>query len=461
MRRVSYGRPLTIAYRAWQALREELFRVEGGSEGGAGWRIWQPTVVLALSLAAFVLGVFNIGMLTSDGFGGFGTTEAVLLGGGQAAALVLAAFRPVTSWWVVTGTMVVIAVVMGVSPPPWFRESPWTAPGVACQAGVLLLVAVRRRPRAALGALLLSVVSTVLCGLVMHQFSGPSAFRNMPTDFLVLALAVVVGSALFGRQAARSELVVQEEKTAQERTRRTLLEERNRIARELHDVVAHHMSVISIQAQAAPHLVENPSEELKESLAGIRQHAVEALAELRRVLGVLRSEDALDDDRHAPQPTLEGLPELVANVRAAGPPVTTRTVGEPRPLPPGMEVSAYRIVQEALSNVLRHAPGAAAEVEIGYHPTELTVRVTNTAPDPTAPAMPSRGAGHGLPGMRERAAMLDGTLWCGATADGGWSVTASLPVPSPAETPTRTTPTTRTTRTTRSAQSPLTIEDPS
>ncbi|WP_432108712.1 sensor histidine kinase [Streptomyces sp. AA1529] len=432
-----------------RALREDLFGWGGSPRGrtgaGAGgvngtgrvsgWLIWRPIVVLVTSMAALVIAIFHINMLTGGPFRVFGAADAVLFGGAQAAALVLAVFRPVPAWWVVTVTMAVIALATGHAPPPYLRQSPWTVPEVVCQAGVLLLLALRRRPRAALGALLLTVLSGVLCALATGQLRPPTA-RDFPVDVLVLTLAVVVGSALHGRQAARTELVVQEERTAEERTRRTLLEERNRIARELHDVVAHHMSVISIQAQAAPHLTENPSEELRESLAGIRQNAVEALAELRRVLGVLRSEDALTD-RHTPQPTLERLPELVANVRTAGLTVTTRISGEPCPLPPGVEVSVYRIVQEALSNVLRHAPGAEAEVEIGYRPTEVTVRVADggpapgrTAPAAAAPAAP--GAGHGLPGMRERAAMLDGTLRAGATPDGGWQVVAALPLPSPA-----------------------------
>ncbi|HSX99451.1 MAG TPA: sensor histidine kinase, partial [Streptomyces sp.] len=222
--------------------------------------------------------------------------------------------------------------------------------------------------------------------------------------------------------------------------RRTVLEERSRIARELHDVVAHHMSVISIQAQVAPHLVENPSEELKENLHGIRQNALEALIELRRVLGVLRSEhppDAGPDDPHAragvtegtaphaPQPTLDRLDALIDNTRAAGLAVATEINGKVSPLPPGVELSAYRIVQEALSNVLRHAPGSTVRVELTYFPRGLQVRVINSRPARKAP--PSHGAGHGLLGMRERAAMLGGTLMATETSHGGFAVVAFLP----------------------------------
>jgi signal transduction histidine kinase len=250
----------------------------------------------------------------------------------------------------------------------------------------------------------------------------------------------ILGGALRGRREARTQLVAQTSITAEERARRTVLEERSRIARELHDVVAHHMSVISIQAQVAPHLVENPSEELKENLHGIRQNALEALTELRRVLGVLRSEDppdgGPDDSRaragvtegtapHAPQPTLDRLDALVDNTRAAGLAVVTEIHGEVRPLPPGVELSAYRIVQEALSNALRHAPGSTVRVELTHFPRGLQVRVINSRPAREAP--PSPGAGHGLLGMRERAAMLGGTLMATETSHGGFAVVAFLP----------------------------------
>jgi signal transduction histidine kinase len=204
------------------------------------------------------------------------------------------------------------------------------------------------------------------------------------------------------------------------------------------------MSVISIQAQVAPHLVENPSEELKENLAGIRQNALEALTELRRVLGVLRSEhpddppggDGGDGDdgtggpgdgmaRHAPQPTLDRLDALVENTRAAGLVVAVETSGEHRAYPPGVELSAYRIVQEALSNALRHAPGSTVRVELDHYPRGLQLRIINSRPD--RPVPPSPGAGHGLLGMRERAAMLGGTLMATQTSHGGFVVAAFLP----------------------------------
>lgn len=145
------------------------------------------------------------------------------------------------------------------------------------------------------------------------------------------------------------------------------------------------------------------------------------------MLGVLRSEEAPSQGtRHTPQPSLDRLGTLVASVRSAGLAVTLSTTGEPRPLHPGVELSAYRIVQEALSNVMRHAPGASARVEIGHQAAGLTVRVINTAPLRPSPA--SHGVRHGLLGMRERTTMLGGDLATGPAPGGGWEVTAILPV---------------------------------
>ncbi|MET7788528.1 sensor histidine kinase [Streptomyces sp900116325] len=392
--------------------------------GAPGWPVWRPVFGMVLVLCAVALAVVQVSALAPVDGGGV-PGYAVLLGTAQAAALIVGMSRPVSAWWASTVLMVVTARIAepGSSPDALF---PWTVSGLLLQCGVLFLLALRVRPRRSAGALVITLLAALSCTVATTRAHHYALDRGTP----VLIAAVVIGASLRGLRVARTQLVVQEELTAGERARRTLLEERNRIARELHDVVAHHMSVISIQAQVAPHLVENPSDELRENLAGIRQNAVEALTELRHVLGVLRSEDALSKGaRHAPQPTLDRLDELLANVRGAGLVVTNATTGTPRPLPPGVELSAFRIVQEALSNAMRHAPGAQVRVETAYGTAGLTVRITNTAPD--GPAAPSRGMGHGLLGMRERAAMLGGELVTGGTPDGGYEVTAILPVSAP------------------------------
>ncbi|WP_257138393.1 sensor histidine kinase [Streptomyces sp. rh34] len=419
-----------------RALHEELWaapvdRVPRMGEPNAP--VWRPVFLVLLVITAVAVVVIRTVELTPYGASVSGL--AVLMAVAQSTALVAGMIRPVGAWWAATALSVVAVLVTVAAAPadppyPWVNGLPRTDEflyptpfaGAALQGGALFLLALRVRPRRAVAALVLSLAPALYVAL----HTPPLPHVSYAVTSLVLVTALALGTALRSLRLARKDLVVQAELTAEERARRTLLEERGRIARELHDVVAHHMSVISIQAQVAPHLVEHPTEELRENLTGIRENALEALTELRRVLGVLRSEDAPSQSaRHAPQPGLGGLDGLLATVRSAGLAVTRSTTGDPRPLPPGVELSAYRIVQEALSNVMRHAPSASAEVVIGHRPAGLTVRVVNSPPD--RPAAPSPGVRHGLLGMRERAAMLGGELATGPTPEGGWEVTAILP----------------------------------
>ncbi|MFE3553903.1 sensor histidine kinase [Streptomyces sp. NPDC059193] len=383
------------------------------------WLAWLPHAVVGY--AAVVSCALTV-MQLEDHYevsGGPVVALALLTG----ASIVLGMFRPLAGWWLGLVTAALIAwtihdrVGQGQS---W----PWTPAGAFTFAPLILLAALRVPPRVTVGVVGVSVLCS---GLAEAVFRPPGSQSLVAGVALLFGFVGVLGYALRATRLARGKLVEQESLTAEERARRTLLEERSRIARELHDVVAHHMSVISIQAQVAPHLVENPSEELKENLAGIRENALEALTELRRVLGVLRSEQP--DDPQAPQhpqPTLAELDSLVDNVRVAGLHVTTEIAGIRRPLTPGVELTAYRIVQEALSNCLRHAPGSRVEVGIAYGPRDLHLCVANSAP--TRRAAPSPGAGHGLLGMRERAGMLGGELAAGPLPDGGYEVTAVLPM---------------------------------
>ncbi|MFJ2828935.1 sensor histidine kinase [Streptomyces sp. NPDC087263] len=396
---------------------------------------WFPHVVVIV--AAVVASVANTDQMTT----GYGVSPelGVLTALAQGIGVGLVLWRPVPAWWLsLVATFVAAEAArpgLTLNPAGNHHESdvswPWGGPGIIAHAIVLFLLALRVPTRVALEALaftaLLTYVFQGLLGAVSYSSTGVPAV-------LVFAAVVLLGTALHGRREARNQLVEQASLTAEERARRTLLEERSRIARELHDVVAHHMSVISIQAQVAPHLVENPPQELRENLEGIRQNALEALTELRRVLGVLRSENPEDPyglgagtgaTPNSPQPTLDRLDALVENTRAAGLAVTTEITGEQLPLPPGVELSAYRIIQEALSNALRHAPGSVVRVELCHFPRGLQVRVINSRPE--RPAPPSPGAGHGLLGMRERAAMLGGTLMTSETSHGGFVVAAFLP----------------------------------
>ena len=249
------------------------------------------------------------------------------------------------------------------------------------------------------------------------------------TAILTAAVPVLAGVVVRTRRGTTERLKVQERRHEGERA---LLQERQRIARELHDVVAHHMSVIAIQAEAGPYKVQDPPKELVDSFADIRASALSGLKELRRVLGVLRS----DTPEIAPQPGLDDLEGLLESARSAGVTVTAGVSGTVRPLPAGVDLSAYRIIQEALSNAMRHAPGATVQVKLYYGDAALVVEVRNDhCPPGTSTAaeqdgVAGDGGGHGIIGMRERATMLGGHLQAGPTEKGEFLVTAALPLDS-------------------------------
>ncbi len=199
------------------------------------------------------------------------------------------------------------------------------------------------------------------------------------TAVFVAAVPVLGGLIVRSRRGSREQLAVPERRHEGERA---LLEERQRIARELHDVVAHHMSVIAIQAEAAPYKTADPPPELVESFADIRSSALSGLSELRRVLGVLRS----DTPDTAPQPGLDELDGLLESARNGGVTVSSGVNGTPRPLPDGVNLSAYRIVQEALSNAMRHAPGSTVQVKLYYGEAALVIEVRNDGCPPTRDA---------------------------------------------------------------------------
>ncbi|WP_033322463.1 sensor histidine kinase [Streptomyces yerevanensis] len=332
--------------------------------------------------------------------------------------VLLTLVRPVGAFWASAAATPVAAAFNGDGWPDW----PWPPGAFAAHLVVLTVVALRTRPRTAAWMWALTACYGILAEAV---FGSDYYSSNTGPMLFVSALALLVVAVVHIRRTAERQVIAQQTVTEHERSKRTLLEERTTIARELHDVVAHHMSVVAIQAEAAPYRVENPPPELEHAFAVIRENAVIALSELRRVLGVVRAEDYEAPD--APQPTLADLNGLLTNVRNAGLTVEKVITGAVRELPQGIELSAYRIVQEALSNALRHAPGASARVEIGYVLGGLGLRIVNGPA--TEPVKPSPGAGHGITGMRERVTMLNGEMTAAATDDGGYEVTVFLPVP--------------------------------
>jgi signal transduction histidine kinase len=252
--------------------------------------------------------------------------------------------------------------------------------------------------------------------------------------YIVIAMAaVVLGVWAFGERRRTNALyVVQlEERAAQlerDRDREARLAvsaERTRIAREIHDVVAHGLSIMIVQADGGLYAADQRPDQAKKALATIGDTGRDALTEMRQLLGLLKEESAPADQQPRPQPGVSQIPELVENVRDAGLAVELTTTGTARELPALLGLTAYRIVQEGLTNALKHAgPGAQATVGLDFGSQELTVAVGD---DGRGAAVSSNGSGHGLVGMRQRVSVSGGTVTAGPRAGGGYIITARLP----------------------------------
>ncbi|GAB3989077.1 histidine kinase [Actinoallomurus acanthiterrae] len=249
---------------------------------------------------------------------------------------------------------------------------------------------------------------------------GPAAWLLLPT---VLGSAVRLRRAYLEEVKARAEYA---ERTREEEARHRVAAERMRIARELHDVVAHHLVLANMQAGTAAHLVRTHPDQVQKILADLSGTTSAALRELKATVGLLRQAD----DPAAPiepVPGLARLSDLTGSFEPAGLKVTVSTEGEPRSLSPGVDLTAFRIVQEALTNVTKHAGTSAAQVNLAYSQDRLTVTVTDDGGAP-APSGPAPNSGFGLVGMRERALSVGGRLRTGARPEGGFQVTAELPL---------------------------------
>ena len=245
-----------------------------------------------------------------------------------------------------------------------------------------------------------------------------------------VAVAVAVDRAGSDRRARRA-LADQADQTELERARLAVLEQRTRFARELHDVVAHHMSLMAIRAESAPHRLGALPEPVRAEFGSLSESARQALADMRRLLSVLRSDQPA---AHAPQPGLEDLPGLIGAARQAGMTVELSAVPALDQVPPSTGMCAYRVVQEALSNAGRHAAGAPVAVCVGCDAGTVTLQVTNGPGIPAGPRADGggRGPGHGLTGMRERVQLLGGSLSAQPAPGGGFVVSAVLPLGGPA-----------------------------
>lgn len=342
----------------------------------------------------------------------------------HSGALVLTLVRPpVAAVFSVLASFGLMLAAHSATGAPW----PWAVTTMITQVLVIGLLAYRAQW--VLGAA--TFAGSVLAAAVAARVIQPSHELNATAVNMVI-FASIAGAALAAgivlRQwgVIRSQLAVERRTSEEERTRRVLAEEKTRIARELHDVIAHSMSIINVQASSAPFRHPQADEALRQEFKEISESSRRALAEMRSLLGVLRDETRPAD--RAPQPVLSRIPELVEQSVTAGLPV--RLEGGDCLTDEGVSeltgLAAYRIVQEALSNVIRHAPGAEVVVECSRDDERIELVVRNGRSD--RPGTLTGEPGHGLVGMTERAASVGGTVEYGPTDNGGYKVRAVLPL---------------------------------
>jgi signal transduction histidine kinase len=384
------------------------------------WRRWLGSPVADTVLALVVTVVLVFGSLGEGdpnnpadrtqfrGHAAPHPTAALVLVGVACGALAWRRRWPVAVL-VVSAAAVTVYSVLG-----YVNGASLIAPILALYA-VARQVSVRRAVMAAVATLAVLMTATAVNNPFGHISGG--GFDILPG---MVAAALFAGIAVANRHAYVASIRDRAEQDA----RRRIDEERLRIARELHDVVAHTMATINVQAGVAAHVLSSRPEAAAESLQAIKTASKEGLRELRAILNVLRQAD--DPDPTQPAPGTAQLEALIAGARRAGLETTFTVTGEPVPLPAAVDLAAYRIVQESLTNAIRHAGPATATVSLTYHHDELRIVVTDTGRG-QPPAAAGKDAGHGLAGMRERAAAVGGTVETGPGPVGGYRVAARLP----------------------------------
>ena len=347
-----------------------------------------------------------------------------------------------TSLWIaVPATALVVLVMLGRRRFPFAAPAAmWTTAAALSFVDGWLVVSISALYIAALVASsMLGYVDDVgraRVGLAVVLGGATIVVANSPTrttdEFVfipgLMAIAWFAGVMLrerAGRALEAQERALRAEREREENARRAVFEERVRIARELHDVVAHHVSMMGVQAGAARMVIDRDRAKAKDALAAIEASSRQAVDELHRLLGFLRQ--AGDADDLAPSPGVSQLQRLAAGMSDAELAVEVGVEGEERPLPPTVDVSAYRIVQEALTNTLKHAEASRADVRLRYRPGELEVEIVDDGIGAAGPS--GGGSGLGLIGMRERAALHGGRLRAGPEPGGGFAVRVNLPTP--------------------------------
>lgn len=389
------------------------------------WQRMLPFTVVGIFVITLL--PVTIAVLTND-YGANGGWAGAL-GVAQTVPLLLAVTRPMSAWGMVLCADVAGAVLLmgadGVSGQTW----PWPPMVIVGYQVLMVCLGLRESVRTLVQVWLATGAAGVVLG-----FSAPSGVTNtVALQFVLSGAVLALTGALRQLGDARQRIAEQESISEAERARRTLLEERARIARELHDVVAHHMSVITVQADSAPYRLPGMAEPVREEFAAIAAGARESLGEMRRLLTVLRGDgtNGAEGGERFPQPGIARIQQLVeATVRAGQPVELSLASAAAEEVPPAVDLSAYRIVQEALANVVRHAPGARTRVSVTRSAPggDVLVLVVNGPARDAVVEVESSGTGHGLVGMRERVRLTGGTLDTGPLPDGGFRVAARLPL---------------------------------
>jgi signal transduction histidine kinase len=332
--------------------------------------------------------------------------------------LVIYRYRPLVAWLLELSAMLTVALltVPVSTAEPW----PWAVSSVASVTALAGLVASQGHRR--LSSVMLAVFTVV--SFILTMTPKANDWASSAVAVMACGLAIIVGDFVHSRRNLASELAEERQTSATERELRSVVEERARIARELHDVVAHHMSMITVQAETARYRHNDLPPSAITELTEIAKVARTSLTELRSLLSALRDES--EDPNRTPQPTLADIPALVDRITTTGPPITLTMLPATTDLPQVLQLAVYRIVQEALSNVVRHAGNAKTRVTIKKTSTTLHMEVTNDPPT-TSGHPPSSGGGHGLVGLRERTTLLGGHFEVDQPS-GGWRVRATFPL---------------------------------
>jgi signal transduction histidine kinase len=389
----------------------------------AGWTPFRADTALALAILAVVVLLMLVSPDSWDiGIGGWQPYAWGVVG------VVPVAFRR-THPWAAAAAVAVLTMVTALV------DNAWSSQGYALWVLAYTFAAYQTWWRAVLASALLWIPCFAALVIAEQQgdFNRPDGepVLTLTAGLLINAVSMVV-IFLIGRTIrARREVAqaLKDRAAAAEEGRhahaeQAVAEERRRIARELHDVVAHHVSVISVMATGARRVLKHDYDAAEQALSTIEQTSRTTLRELRRLLFLLRIE-ADTESALTPQPGLDGIRTLVEQIREAGLPATLRVTGEECTLDPGVALTAYRIVQEALTNALKHAGGqATAEVRMTFEPEQLSIEIFDTGQGPAMVSTP----GHGLLGMRERVAVYGGSLRTGPRPGGGFRVYAKIPV---------------------------------